>query len=123
MAVPRRFPRFLRKIDYRFEAALDRAAPLRLAIEFTLSDQNDDSRYPGDLQRLRNRAALARPRALSYKKRPVKWDILAGRLLAVCLNPYAGWRIGSSRTRVAIVATYAAAAYVTTLVSLKLGAF
>jgi len=43
---------------------------------------------------------------------------LAGRFLALCLHPVIAWRVASSRSRVAIVLGYAAAAYASVLAAL-----
>jgi hypothetical protein len=45
-------------------------------------------------------------------------EILAGRILAACVHPLAGWRLLSTAWRVAMLAAYAATAYLTVLAAL-----
>jgi hypothetical protein len=39
------------------------------------------------------------------------FEILLGRALAMCVHPYAAWRLRSKRARVFMVCAYAAATY------------
>ena len=49
-----------------------------------------------------------------------RFEIAVGRALAVCVHPYAAWRIASIPGRVRIVIGYAVAAYLTVLGALLL---
>jgi hypothetical protein len=50
-------------------------------------------------------------------------EILAGRLLAICLHPYAAWQSGSRRRCAFLLMAYLAASYALVLGSLQLSGF
>jgi len=47
-------------------------------------------------------------------------EVVIGRSLAVCVHPYAAWRMPSAKTRVLLVFAYAVASYATTLAILMM---
>jgi hypothetical protein len=50
-------------------------------------------------------------------------ETLVGRSLAMCVHPYAAWRVRSLKGRVFVVVAYAAVGYALTLSVLQLAAF
>jgi hypothetical protein len=47
------------------------------------------------------------------------WDIFAGRVLAVCVHPFAAWNVVSRRARCLIATSYFLAGYLATFVGLR----
>jgi hypothetical protein len=53
----------------------------------------------------------------------VRFEVLVGRSLAMCVHPYAAWRMRSFRGRLFVVVAYAAVGYAIMLSVLQLAAF
>ena len=47
-------------------------------------------------------------------------EVLVGRSLAMCVHPYAAWRLYSTRGRLLVLITYVAASYAVMLAALLL---
>jgi len=60
------------------------------------------------------------PARIGMSTRPSRTEIVIGRALAVCLHPYAAWRLRSTRGRLLLFGAYVGATYAVVLGGLLL---